>query len=186
VNTPGVGFHTNFVFAPARHEGVNPFETWAANTLGTLNGWANAELLEFDHGGAFMNPGGPGPGNLQVGVLGSLGFLANAPREQHWHARGYPAAAPFDGEHHHTCAATWAVNDQPSGDSAFPQTIGIGCDMTGGSSGGPWIVDFSGEAGATNLLNGNVSYGYIGVPDKQYGPYFGDGAINLRELLGNL
>ncbi len=186
VNTPGVGFHTNFIFAPARHEWVNPFATLAANTLATPVGWSDLGLFEFDHGGAFMNPG-PGAGNFLVGqLLGSLGFLANAPREQHWHARGYPAAAPFDGEHHHTCAATWAVNDQPSGDPANPQSIGIGCDMTGGSSGGPWIVDLSGEAGATNLLNGNVSYTYIGVPDQLYGPYFGQGAIALRDFLGGL
>jgi hypothetical protein len=58
-----------------------------------------------------------------------------------------------------------------------PETIGIGCDMTGGSSGGPWIVDW----GTNNYLNSNVSYGYIGVPDQFYGPYFGDAAQALYD-----
>ena len=188
VYSPDVGagtWHTNFVFVPGRHDGGNPLQTWSADTLGTLTGWTNG-LYEYDHGGAFMNLGGPGGNNL-VGQLGSLGFLANAPRQQHWHVSGYPAEAPFDGEHHHTCASSWAANDQPTGTPGTdPKTIGVGCDMNGGVSGGPWIVDFCGISGSSNLLNGNASYRYTGVQDELYGPYFGDGAINLRDYLGDL
>ena len=37
-------------------------------------------------------------------------------------------------------------------------TIGVGCDMTGGSSGGPWILGL----GRGNYINGLISYGYDG------------------------
>ena len=41
--------------------------------------------------------------------------------------------------------------------------MGIGCDMTGGSSGGGWIV-------GANLYSVN-SYGYSNQPDVMFGPY---------------
>jgi hypothetical protein len=41
--------------------------------------------------------------------------------------------------------------------------MGIGCDMTGGSSGGGWIV------GGT--LYSENSYGYDNQPNVMYGPY---------------
>ena len=178
-------WHTNFVFVPARRIGVNPYAIWTARTTMTLVGWTNG-LLEYDHGGASMNRGGPGGGKYLVGALGALGFAADWSRQQHWHAGGYPAESPFDGEHQHYCASTWSVDDQPSGDPANPPTIGIGCDMTGGSSGGPWILNLSGVSGGTsNLLNGNVSYGYVGVPDEYYGPYFTGAAISLYGALNS-
>lgn len=187
VYSPGVGWHTNFVFYPARHEGQNPYAFWTANTLGTTTGWANNGMFEYDHGAAFMNPGGPGAGNFLIGQTGYLGFAANLPRQQHWHLQGYPAEFPFDGEHHHLCATDWATDDQPDGTPGVdPQTIGVGCDMTGGSSGGPWVVDLNGQPGSGNIVNGNTSYRYLGIPNRLYGPYFGDGAIALRDALGNL
>jgi len=173
-------WHENFIFVPARYQGRNTYQIWTAQTLAAPAGWTQKELLEYDLGGAYMDRGGPGNRYL-VGQLGSLGFAANLNREQHWHAAGYPAQSPFDGEHMHFCASTWAENDQPSGNRDHPKTVGIGCDMTGGSSGGPWIRNLSGQDG--NLINGNVSYGYDGVPDKYYSPYFGDGAIELYNWL---
>lgn len=81
------------------------------------------------------------------------------------------------------CAGPWGANDQPSGLTTEPATIGIGCDQTNGVSGGPWLVDMSGAGGATNLLNGNSSYRYLGGPPnslKLYSPYFSTAATNIR------
>jgi hypothetical protein len=46
--------------------------------------------------------------------------------------------------------------------------MGIGCDMTGGSSGGGWIVG--------NDLYSENSYGYGNQPNVMYGPYLDDTA----------
>ena len=48
-------------------------------------------------------------------------------------------------------------------------TWGIACNMTGGSSGGPWIGGFS-QAGGGTLTSLN-SYGYTGL-SNMYGPKF--------------
>ena len=183
VYTPDVGFHTNFLFAPARRQSSNPYATWTVQDIGTLVGWQNG-LLEYDHGALAMARGGPGAGNYLIGQGGFLGFAADISRQQHWHVTGYPAEAPFSGEHQFFCATPRAVDDLPTGTGGDPQTIGVGCDMTGGSSGSPWILDWSGNPGQSNFLNGNVSYGYEGSSDELYGPYFGDGAINLRDGIG--
>jgi V8-like Glu-specific endopeptidase len=194
VFTPGIGFNANFLFAPARRLLNNPYGTWTARTAFTLNGWTQG-FLEFDHGAIVANRGGTT--NERIGDrVGSLNFLANASRMQHWHLFGYPAPdprfppvnPPFDGEHQEICAATWATNDM----GFFgPPTIGVGCDQTGGASGGPWIVDYSGlpSSGTQvfNLLNGNNSYKYL-APNhlRVYGPYFTTGAINLLTAASNV
>jgi V8-like Glu-specific endopeptidase len=191
VYTPGVGFHTNFSFSPARRAASNPYGLWTAKKAFTLEGWQQNKL-QYDHGALVMNR----LSGVRIGTkVGFLGFAANLPRQQHWHLAGYPAAArnlgatpsgaQFDGEHLELCSATYAANDNPApGTSADPNTIGVGCDQTGGTSGGPWIKDYSGVNGTTNLLNGNNSYRYDSgtVPDilRLYGPYFTTGAVNLR------
>ena len=182
-----VGFHTNFLFVPGRIAGANPVGAWTVLQAFTLVGWTRG-LLEYDHGALVMNRGGVA--NERIGdAIGFLGFIANDARQQHWHLHGYPAGPrdlgstppgpQFDGEHHEICAAAWAGDDQPTGTPGVdPPTIGVGCDQTGGSSGGPWVIDFSGFPGRTNLLNGNISYTYTGL--ELFSPYFTDGAINLR------
>ena len=210
VFTPGFGFHTNFLFVPAqRRVGVTPtapFGNWTGFSAVTLLGWTTG-LLEFDHGVVVMNRGGSGPAPEFVGVsVGMLGFMANAPRRQTWHVLAYPqdphsppsATPQFTGFHQEICAAAWAADDQPTGNPATdPPTVGIGCDMTTGSSGGPWIVDFNSQAVATsggvpvalNLVNGNISYRYPGGPpnsQRLYSPYFAMGAVALREFAENV
>jgi hypothetical protein len=197
VATPGVGFHTNIVFSPGRLQGQNPRGLWTARVVNTLNGWFFNGLFNYDHGAFVANR----LGGVRIGDrIGFLGFAANIARQQHWHLHGYPAGArnlaqtppgaQFDGEHHEICSATFATNDQP-GRATDPPTIGVGCDKTGGTSGGPWVVNFSGVGGATNTINGNNSYRYTcgTCPPNNlrlYSPYFTTGAINLRNALQNI
>jgi hypothetical protein len=190
--TPGVGYHANVLFAPARRAGANPYGTWPGLAAVTTNGWANSGLREFDLGALVVTLGGAS--NLRIGdAIGFLGFIANAPRQQQWNIHGYPQAprdlnstppgAQFDGEHQEICAATWATNDQPSGNASNPLAIGVGCDQTGGASGGPFLINFSGVGGLTNLINGQATYRYTGPnpPEnlKLFSPYFGDAMINV-------
>ena len=63
---------------------------------------------------------------------------------------GYPAASPFAGQYLHLNAASHARDDG----NFSPNPIGIGTDMTGGCSGGPWIYKFDQYAGAYNYVNG--------------------------------
>jgi V8-like Glu-specific endopeptidase len=189
VFSPGIGFHTNFLFRPGLRNGTNtpPAGGWTAKAVFTTAGWQNG-FLEFDHGALVINR----RNGLTIGqTLGFLGFLANIARQQNWHSIGYPLAPrnlaqtppgpQFDGVHQELCAATFARNDLGQ---HGPATIGIGCDQTGGASGGPWVKDRSAFGGATNFVNGNNSYRHTGPnpPEnlKLFGPYFTTGAVNLR------
>jgi hypothetical protein len=198
--TPGLGFHSDFVFVPAFHEhgaAVNlPYGVWTASVAATLVGWLQQGLYEYDVGALAVTTGGIA--DTRVGdAVGFLGFAANLPRRQHWHAVGYPAERQeppspgpiFDGGHQELCAASFAANDQPTGVVGVdPPTVGMGCDQSGGSSGGPWIVDMSGSTGFTNLINGNSSYRYLGCTVREacnlelYSPYYGVGALNLLQF----
>lgn len=187
-----VGFHRNFLFIPSRRAGANPVGFWTHRVAATTVGWQFG-LLEYDHGVLVMNRGGLS--NLHVGtVTGSLGFLTGAKAFQHFHVIGYPQGPrdlattqpglQFNGEFQEICTAAWAASDLPTGGPGDPPTLGIGCDQTGGSSGGPWIINFSGFLNAqNNLLNGNVSYRYTGPNPpanlRLFGPYFGAAAANL-------
>jgi hypothetical protein len=50
---------------------------------------------------------------------------------------GYPAGNPFDGTRLFLCRAQASLGDTVTR-GGTPTVLGIGCDMTGGSSGGPW------------------------------------------------
>jgi V8-like Glu-specific endopeptidase len=198
VATPGVGFHTNFLFVPAFHQHPfgpthAPFGTWTVGIAVTLTGWISAGLFEYDLGALVMNRGGT-RGLLVNDAVGGLGFVTHMPRDQHWHLAGYPAGLQsppspgplFDGGHVVFCAASLAALDRPTGAAGDPRTSGVGCDQTGGSSGGPWVLDYTGSPGFNNLLNSNNSYRYVGCAPSDfcnlelYGPYFGDGAYILK------
>jgi len=79
------------------------------------------------------------------------------------------------------CESSFAYQDSPSS-SGLP-TQGVGCDQTGGTSGGPWVLQF----GSGNYLNGENSYRRIinGVLQSQelFSPHFTDSAKSLKDLL---
>ena len=75
-------------------------------------------------------------------------------------AYGYPAASPFNGQSLYSCSGT-VVQDTFGGST----DQGLACNMTGGSSGGGWITGGS--------LNSVTGFGYTGVKNVLWGPYFG-------------
>jgi len=94
-------------------------------------------------------------------LLTTSGWTFNYPRQQTYVSHGYPAAPPFNGERLYTCTSPLQYDDT----SANPPTMGIDCDMTGGSSGGGWTVH-----GSLESVN---SYGYTTLPNVMFGPYQG-------------
>jgi V8-like Glu-specific endopeptidase len=168
----GAGHASRHVlFVPAYRNGSVPYGTFAATHTWVMNAWRNGGDDAFDEG-AFSVGRNSRHQTLQSQV-GALGFAWDQSRLQHWDVMGYPAEYPFSGEKTVICEASHAIDDLPVLENNDPgsgyDTIGIGCDMTGGSSGGPWILGL----GRGNYLNGVVSYGYPGEPRSIYGPYFG-------------
>ena len=56
-------------------------------------------------------------------------------------------------------------------------TIKIPCDMTRGSSGGPWLNGYDGQLGYLNGVNSRIDQ--IVGPTIMLSPYFDDSAVSL-------
>jgi hypothetical protein len=143
--------------------------TTAAGGLVVHNGYAsasgfNTQATVHDFAIAIVGPGGK-TGSTQLDSLGSYPIAYPAiSTGGRVHAFGYPAAGRYHGNDLTYCTGT-TFNDQYNSNL----TWGIRCNMTGGSSGGPWLASFT-QAGGGTLTSLN-SYGYSGL-SNMYGPKF--------------
>ncbi len=169
-------WHSNWIFVPAYRNGAAPYGIWTQYDAAVLTAYSAGtnNSIAYDYAVVIVNDRN---GRSIGSTVGYLGFLANATRVLHWMDFGYPQAAPFAGQYLHLNAASHARDDG----NFSPNPIGIGSDLTGGSSGGPWIYRFDQYAGAYNYVNGVNSYKYINPnqPYQMYSPYFGSGAVTL-------
>jgi len=162
VNEGPGAFVQNFVFVPAYLNGNAPYGIWPAKALYTTPQWRTAGDIRYDTGFAVT---ATVKGKHLADVVGASGVEFNQDRGLSYQAFGYPAAPPFDGQSLKSCSG------DATKDPINPQfkAQGIPCDMTGGSSGGPWMVD----SGRDSYQNSITSYGYPGGPAVIYGPYWG-------------
>jgi hypothetical protein len=172
VNEGPGAYATNFMFAPAYIDGTAPYGRWAFTTLQTTTQWANGGDFTYDVGAARVVPGAGAPPNSTLADIQAprsmafnYGVTVNSTRFKSY---GYPAAGKFNGQRQYVCDSA-VVRRDGSGSSA---PIGIGCDMTGGSSGGGWIN----SGGAVASVN---SYIYNSLKNVMHGPYQGTVAQSL-------
>ncbi|MET1064887.1 MAG: hypothetical protein ABWX85_07930 [Arthrobacter sp.] len=162
VNEGPGAFASKFTFVPAYSDGSAPYGMWTADALYAPTQWSSGGDSTYDTGFAVMDSLN---GQKLADVVGASGVQFNAERGLAYKAFGYPAAPPFNGESLKSCSGT--ATDDPYN----PQynTQGIPCNMTGGSSGGPWFIGSS-STGYQNSIN---SYGYGSNSTMMYGPYWG-------------
>lgn len=172
VYTPGIGWHENVAFIPAYRNGSMPYGLWSANNLFSLTGWTYDGNFAYDIGSVILND----KNGWMVGhVTGWLGASFNGASKRHWHSFGYPVNIG-GGDFPVTCQGSRAGRDAVSG----PDTIVMGCNMLGGSSGGPILYRYAPVgSGGKNYVNGVNSYGYQNQPNGMYFAYFGEGAKNI-------
>ena len=152
---------SRLTFVPAYENGSAPFGQWNATELYAPTQWSNSGDISYDTGFAIVSS--PTGSSLSDSV-GASGVTFNQSRGLTYTAYGYPAAAPFNGETLQSCYGT--ATPDPYGQS---QSQGIPCDMTGGSSGGPWMIG----SGSTGLQNSVNSFGYNNIANTMFGPYWG-------------
>jgi V8-like Glu-specific endopeptidase len=162
---------TNWMFVPGKKDGNEPYGRWTAKRLATTSGWKGGGNLHFDVGAAVMKRK---DGRKLQNVVGGRGIAFGRGRNQTFDAYGYPAKSPFTGGRLWHCKSGNVDNDDPPGRG--PRTMGISCDMTGGSSGGGWVVG--------GKVESVVSYGYALSIDRLYGPYFGSAVRHLYRSAG--
>jgi V8-like Glu-specific endopeptidase len=181
----GSGFWTNWVFVPGYRKlngvGDAPFGTWSASNLLAPTGWTSTAIApdppspnyKFDYGAAVINRNTSG---LELeDVVGARGIAFGQSVNQHFISHGYPAGTPFDGFKLWACESDFGGLDLDLLGTG-PATMAIGCDMTGGSSGGGWVIEDAGGNGFVNSVN---SYKYGLEPEMMFGPYFDSGTQAL-------
>ncbi|MFB8760374.1 trypsin-like serine peptidase [Streptomyces sp. NPDC059852] len=164
-------WHTDWVFVPGYHDGQAPHGRWTATKTLSTPQWTASEDINYDVGAAVV---APLDGQRLTDVVGGQGLAFNTGYNQRMYSFGFPAAAPYDGEKFIYCSGT------TSRDFLLSNDHGMGCDMTGGASGGPWFTRFD-EATGTGLQSSVNSFKYNFLPTRMYGPYFGADAQNLYQ-----
>jgi hypothetical protein len=171
---------TNFAFAPGYRNlngtGNAPYGVWGASDISAPQPWVDSENLKYDVGAAVIARNASG--QALENVVGARGIAFNQSPSQNYRSYGYPAqptsTRSFDGTRLWACDSSPPISDNPSSASG-PNTLGIGCDMTGGSSGGGWVT----SPASSGYLNGLNSYKYTSQPNLMYGPYFGSTVQSL-------
>ena len=172
---PGEGWHTNWVFVPGYSNGYAPYGVWTAKELWTPTSYYDNQDEGDDLGGAVINTNAYG--QHIVNVVGGQGIAWNYPASEYVYDFGYPAAAPFNG------ATLQYCNGSEFNWSGIANTMGLPCNFTGGSSGGPWLMSFNGEFGYVNGVN---DFGYTSLPGYIFAAYFGNNAASLYNAMASL
>ena len=166
VNEGPGDFYTNFVFVPAYRDGDAPYGKFPAPELLTIARWMDGGEYGVDVGAAIPTPNAAGQTLSAAVVERSIAF--DAPRKQAYNVYGYPAAKRFSGQRMRVCNTAWSRDDA----SADPDTMGVPCDMTGGSSGGGWVT-------SSGVVASVVSYGYGSLRNVLFGPHLESEAQQL-------
>jgi V8-like Glu-specific endopeptidase len=171
----GETWHSNWVFAPDYSNGSAPYGYWHAKQLWTLTNYINNDDEPDDVGAALLQTNSNGVN--AVSLLGGQGIAWNESSSQFVYDFGYPAAAPFNGQ-----TLQYCTND--AGYGWINNLEFLPCNFTGGSSGGPWLMDFNGNWGYVNSVNDATGYFFYG--GQMGGLYFGTSVGNLYNTVANL
>lgn len=140
-----IGANYNWFFVPGYQNGNAPYGQWQAKTIATNNAWINKSNFNFDVGIALMFP----LNNTQlVTRVGGLGLQWGLPAIGDRTAIGYPAEGRFNGENQYFCFGKTRAYDTGQ--------VEMSCDMTRGSSGGPWIIGLNVSDGIANGAVSNI------------------------------
>jgi hypothetical protein len=164
-------FGREWVFVPGYHHGVRPFGTFVAKWLGSPRQWVSSGNENFDVGAAVVSRNERG--ERLAAAVGGYGIAWNLSPNQVFDVYGYPVGDPFDGSTLQLCAQTpFEGHDLLSFLTPGPLDLAVQCNVTGGASGGGWVI-------AGGLLNGVTTNGYPEDPTTGYGPYFGNAVGEL-------
>lgn len=161
----------NWTFVPGYREGGDqPYGAFTARRMFVAGPWSRGADDSYDVGMVALNTAS---GRHVADAVGAQEIAFNAARGGQAYGFGFPADPPYDGEHLVYCAGH--LHNDP-----YNQTRdqGLGCDMTAGSSGGPWLSGFDPATGRGTVTSVS-SFKYSDDQRTMYGPYFGDAAKAL-------
>lgn len=176
-------FIPDFDDAPTYTCGQTVYGCWTATNLAvnttfyTGGGFGTNQTVAVDYAFAIVGLGGKTNSDLDVTVGGAYALKTSptALNVQQW-AFGYPAAGRYHGKDLVYCTnsgGTSLINDPNGAD-----TWGMACNMTGGSSGGPWVTGTTNPGTIAGQASSVNSYGYSGLT-YMFGPKFNSQTTNV-------
>ncbi|MEU9147948.1 trypsin-like peptidase domain-containing protein [Streptomyces sp. NPDC048349] len=150
------------VFAPGYRDGEAPYGTWKVTSVYVAPGWTDGEDPDDDIAFATVVPADGAPSERIEDLVGGFPVAAEQPADATATVIGYPR----DEEAPLRCA---------NGTALFsPTQRRIECpDLSGGTSGSPWLVD----GALAGVLGGHEGGGT--VPEVSYSALMGDQAVEL-------
>ncbi|MFJ7589080.1 trypsin-like serine peptidase [Streptomyces sp. NPDC097617] len=150
------------VFAPGYRDGKAPYGVWKLTEVYIAPGWTDGQDPDDDIAFATVAPAGAGRSGAVEDLVGGFPVAAEQPDEATATVIGYPRTE----ESPLRCANTT--------DLLTESQRRIGCpDLTGGTSGSPWLVGGA-LAGVLGGYEGGGS-----VPEISYSAVLGDEAVDL-------
>jgi hypothetical protein len=176
-------FYSNWVFVPAYNNGSAPYGTWTAKSAtvltsyykGTDNCYQSGVICPDDVAVIILNSQNGGYPGTSTGWFGYGygGYDYNGSGQASITQLGYPCDLD-------ACLLMERNDSQGFVYAAYSNNTIIGSLMTGGSSGGPWVVnlgmapalsggDTFGTSAGQNVVVGVTSWGYTNLSVKQQG-----------------
>ncbi|GAT66989.1 serine protease [Planomonospora sphaerica] len=160
----------NWTFVPGYDQGSQPYGRFTARRMFVAGPWSRSADDSHDLAMVALNTRN---GRHLADVAGAQEIAFGTARGRHAYGFGFPVDPPYDGEHMIYCAGP--VREDPYGQT---RDQGLRCNMTAGSSGGPWFNDFDPATGRGTITSVS-SFKYSDDHGTMYGPYFGDTAKEL-------
>ncbi|MDT0309748.1 trypsin-like peptidase domain-containing protein [Streptomyces sp. DSM 44917] len=144
-------------FVPGYHRDAADYRDkgWRVAAFHTPDGWdvsgGMTDVLPHDY--AFLTLERRGGRSAQETHGANRVTFEPVPEEGRVAALGYPAAAPYDGETLHACEGE--IDVLTEGEAQTPNLGGLllrDCNLTAGTSGGPWLRDWDPAAGSGTLI----------------------------------
>lgn len=180
-------FNTSFSFIPAYKNGAAPYGTWNYTTVYAMSSYLDGTgpcstagvVCEDDVAVIVLSP--DGSGNYAGNYTGWYGYG--------WNGYGFTGSGVANGNKTQITALGYPANldngkknqrtdSQGHTDSTLSNNTVIGSNATGGSSGGPWVInigkkantsDTHGADSTNNMAVGATSWGYINPAIKEQG-----------------
>ncbi|MFF1377602.1 trypsin-like serine peptidase [Streptomyces sp. NPDC058308] len=149
----------SMVFVPGYHKGKAPYGAFAVRQAVTPRAWQEDSANDMS---ALTVDAGEN-GKKLTSVVGGQAVAFNRPVGGTISSFGYSATRPQLGEQLLRCVGT---AKKEHGTQFIP------CDMSGGSSGGPWLADFNAATGKGVVVSVNSSLDSL-TPTKMYGEVWG-------------
>ena len=171
-------FATNWLFIPQFDSnptftcGSTAYGCWTAQAIVVHRGYASAggfnnQAVQHDWAFVAVGPGGKSGTAALDDEVDDFGYsFSEMSLNTVAAAFGYPASGKYRGND-----LVYCQNPTTRDSAVGTNNYRMACNMTGGSSGGPWFSGFAATTGESGTIQSLNSYGYSGVT-AMFGPIF--------------